>query len=558
MSHKEVFDKWQVASGEWQERKYNRFPSFLTCSSRFAAWLLLAVLIVACAGVEPTPTVVAGLGKSVGPTHTPTATNTATPTDTATPSLTPTDDATATPGPTATPSNTPTRTPRPTNTPRPTRTPSPTPSPTADRQRVPALGSTDINIRANAPTPAVPVPTVMPTIAVPAKTTNILLLGNDSAEMGGGVTRTDSIIVVSINRDTGTASMVSLPRDLYVYAPSWTMNKINVIPSVLGVSGLKETILYNFGIPIHYYVRIDFEGFRAIIDALGGVEVPVTCALEDWILISPERDIYEEDNYEKYRVEPGIQSFDGHTALWYARSRITTSDFDRGRRQQQILRAVLTQMVDQNLLLKIPELWSVYNDVIDTDIDIGKVLQLAAAAPTVRENGIQSIYLAGDNTIPKRIQADFGPTTIQLPNPETVPNKFRALYRPPALSRGGGSTLSVEIINGTGNKELAELAAFHLGQYGFNPTIRGSTVKNIALTELEYHGQNFRGSFDWMITWIFDLKRPGDRGNGAYRGEHAYGIELDPDPDAEYDYRLRLGEDFNPCLTELFPPSPFD
>ncbi len=336
------------------------------------------------------------------------------------------------------------------------------------------------------------------------------------------------------------------------------MNKVNVITPVLGVGGLKETILYNFGIPIHYYVRIDFDGFRAIIDALGGVEVPVTCALEDWILKSADLDIYEEDNYEMYRVEPGIEHFDGHTALWYARSRRTTSDFDRGRRQQQILRAVLSQMVDQNLLLKIPELWNVYNDVVDTDIDIGKVLQLAAAAPAVRDNGIQSIYLAGSNTIPMRIEADYGPTTIQLPNPETVPDKFRSLYRPPALSSGGGSTLSVEIINGTGDDAMAELAAFHLDQYGFVPTISEANVGKIELTELEYHGQNFRASFDWMITWIFDLKRPGDRGNGAYEGDHAYGVDLQPDPDATYDYTLLLGEDFNPCLSELFPPSPFD
>jgi hypothetical protein len=126
------------------------------------------------------------------------------------------------------------------------------------------------------------------------------------------------------------------------------------------------------------------------------------------------------------------------------------------------------------------------------------------------------------------------------------------------LSSGGGSTRSVEIINGTGDDEMAKLAAFHLEQYGFAPTIKPANVGRVALTELEYHGQNFRGSFDWMIAWIFDLKRPGDRGNGAYTGEGAYGVALNPDPDAEYDYTLWLGEDFNPCLTELFPPSPFD
>lgn len=138
-----------------------------------------------------------------------------------------------------------------------------------------------------APTPGVPIPTAAPTIAVPPRTTNILLLGNDDAEMGGGVVRTDSIIVVSINRDRNTASLISIPRDLYVYIPNWTMNRINTAAPYGGVSRLKETILYNFGIPIHYHARVDFDVFKQIIDTLGGIEIAVSCQLEDWRLKEP-------------------------------------------------------------------------------------------------------------------------------------------------------------------------------------------------------------------------------------------------------------------------------
>ncbi|HMT21439.1 MAG TPA: LCP family protein, partial [Promineifilum sp.] len=93
-------------------------------------------------------------------------------------------------------------------------------------------------------------------------TTNILLLGKDMNADGSSDTRTDTMIVVSINRETRTASMISLPRDLYVYMPNRIMSRLNTAVTLGGVDLLKQTILYNFGIPIHYYAQVDFEGFK--------------------------------------------------------------------------------------------------------------------------------------------------------------------------------------------------------------------------------------------------------------------------------------------------------
>ena len=527
-------------------------------------WLMLAML-AGCVSAEPTPTAVVGLGSASRATNTPLPTETAVPTDTSTPEPTntpsptdtPTPDWTATPGPSPTPSNTPTNTATPTRTPRPTRTPTPTQTPTPARQRVPALGYTGIVVSDGAPTPAIEVPTVVPTIAVPNRTTNILLLGNDDAEMGGGVQRTDSIIVVSINAERKTASMLSLPRDLYLYIPGWTMNKVNTAVPVRGVGALKEAILYNFGIPVHYYARIDFGGFRDIIDAIGGIEVPVTCGLEDWRLKSPELDIFEEDNYERFRVDQGIHVMDGDTALWYARSRKTTSDFDRGRRQQQILRAILSQGVNAGVIRKVPELWGIYNDVVETDMDIGRILQLATIAGEVQNNGIQSIYLAGTNVTPMYLNTPDGRTTAQILNGDIAHESILRLYQPPALSRARRQPLTVEIYNGSGDAEKALLAAYLLEQYGFIPILHNESPGRVELTTLEFNAPNLRGSYDWLITWIFDLRRPNHAGNGAYTGDGFYGIDLNPESESEYNYTLMLGEDFNACRPEIFAPRPF-
>ena len=118
---------------------------------------------------------------------------------------------------------------------------------------------------------------------------NILLLGNDGEITNDGFLRTDTMIVVSINRTAGTVAMLSLPRDLYVYIPGWTMQRLN-LAYIHGQAGgwpgggfglLRQTLLYNFGINVHYYAMVNLTGFKAIVDAVGGVDLAVDCAIED-------------------------------------------------------------------------------------------------------------------------------------------------------------------------------------------------------------------------------------------------------------------------------------
>ena len=503
--------------------------------------LLTGLLLSACnpgqftAVVTPFPTGTAGAAPSTPRPATATPEPTIVDANTAVPTAVKQNDNTGTDvpmTPDATDATPPTGTPRATSTRRPTATPTSLPqiNPTA------ALNITG-SMREGEPTPPTPIPSPVPPFEMPDGTTNVLLLGRD-ADANGSDGRTDTMIVVSVNSETRTASMISLPRDLYVYLPNRIMSRLNTAMTLGGVELLEQTILYNFGIPIHYYAQVDFEGFKRVVDLLGGVEMAVSCPLEDWRLISPELDPTVEENWERFRLEAGMHQMDGDLALWYARSRLTTSDFDRGRRQQQLLQGMLDQSVDLGLVAKAPELLSAFNEVVETDMDVGRILQLASMATAVRDNGIQHLYLAGKMrawTVP-----DNG-AAVQLPVWEgdgMMEDTFRRLLLPPALNRADRAPITVEIINASQWPAQGLLAADNLAWYGFVPII-GETREPQDNTELTYYGQNFKGSYDWLFSWVM--------------GKSKSSIQLvDETPD--YNYRVIIGNDYNPCRPAFDAP----
>jgi LCP family protein required for cell wall assembly len=415
----------------------------------------------------------------------------------------------------------------PTFTPQPTPTPLPTIRPYATLQA----------------TPPTAVPSPMPPFPKSDAVTNIVLVGNDVAAAQGG--RTDSIIIVSINRETKTAVMLSLPRDLYVYIPGWLMTKINLaLPHGHGVEYpgaggglLKDTIEYNLGIPIDYYARIGFDGFKSVVDVVGGVEVVVTCALRDWRLASPELDPTVEENWAMFTLEPGVYQMDGDLALWYARSRRTTNDFERGRRQQQVLRAILDRGLDQNIVTDLPDLWRVYQDAIETDLTLPVVLELAALAPAVRQNGVQHLAIAGDAV--RSWQEPGTGWSTQLLVPETAVPILSRVMQPPALNRATRPPIIVEIVSG--DEDLYRQMAENLAWYGFVPRYAPTDQPPPPRTTIEYYGPNFKGSSSDLLSWLF--RQP------------PTAVTLAPDAASEVAYRVYLGDDADPCLPSFVAPS---
>lgn len=404
-------------------------------------------------------------------------------------------------------------------------------------------------VAAGQPTPPTAIPTAVDLIPADPAITNIVLAGNDVRWPQGG--RTDALLIVSINRETKQAAVLSLPRDLYVYIPGWTMNRINLaLPHGHGVDYpggggglLADTIAYNFGLSIDHYARLGFDSFSQVVDTLGGVEVVVNCPLTDWRLISPGLDPEIEENWERFTLEPGIQEMDGDLALWYARSRRSTNDFDRGRRQQQLLQAILAKGVTLNLVDDIPELWAAFHGGVETDLSLPDMLALAALAPGVNDNGVQHHLLPAES-----FQAWRVPVTgeaVQLPRWDAAQSAFEGLVSAPTLNRGQRPPLEVEVI--TDNQVLFRQAAENLKWQGLKAIHRPKEDKAPAKTQLIYHGPTLKGSYHWLVAWLFGLE-PEDvvLGQGPETG-----------PDAGVDYTVILGRDYSPCLPDFLPPAEF-
>lgn len=206
------------------------------------------------------------------------------------------------------------------------------------------------------------------------QTQNILLIGTDQKDLDT-IGRTDTIIVLALDLPGQRAALISLPRDIYLPIPGYGYSRINMAYALGeerqpggGVNLLASTIEQNFDIPIHNYVRIDFSGFKDMVDAVGGVDITVDCPIYD-------------DNFWRFfgvgTLEKGTYRMTGEQALYYARSRKTTSDFDRSRRQQQVLMALREEVMDAGLVPRIPALWLALRDAVDTDLNVKDIVSLA-------------------------------------------------------------------------------------------------------------------------------------------------------------------------------------
>jgi LCP family protein required for cell wall assembly len=273
-----------------------------------------------------------------------------------------------------------------------------------------------------------PGPTVWPDIQIPEPVgilpqpegqVNILLLGSDQRPYEGGF-RTDTIMLLTLNPANGTANLTSFPRDLYVYIPGWTVHRINTAFGFGGFNALMLTMEYNFGVHPDYYILINLWTFPSIIDNLGGINVQVAQALCD-----------HRDGYGNYCVSPGSVRMDGETALWYVRSRYSTSDFDRTRRQQEVVRAGFNRLLSLNALTRADELYQAYKTSVSTDIGfdaIAGLLPLAAELAT-DSTRIQQFYIGPQQVIP---WVNYNGSQVLLPVREAVLQVMKqALNSPP-------------------------------------------------------------------------------------------------------------------------------
>jgi LCP family protein required for cell wall assembly len=230
-----------------------------------------------------------------------------------------------------------------------------------------------------------PVP-VIPEGELPKNQVNILMLGAD--DFGANNFRTDVIMLLSINPKHKTASLISFPRDLYITIPGYWSNRINTVWQLGGFPLLQETFVVNFGFQPDYYMMVNYNGFKDVVDSIGGIDVIVSEELQDSCQTDPSGWCV---------IQPGELHMAGNTALWYSRSRLTTSDFDRNRRAQEVVMAIFKKAVNLNMLTKVPELYGLYREYVDTDLPLTQVMSLLPMAkPLMNPDNIRRFSVSNE------------------------------------------------------------------------------------------------------------------------------------------------------------------
>lgn len=331
--------------------------------------------------------------------------------------------------------------------------------------------------------------------------TNVLLLGMGGQKHPGGYL-SDTIIVASINHKGNQLGLISVPRDLWVPIQGFDHAKINEAyangennKKIAGGGGAlaSKTVENVLGIPMHYYVSLDFEGFKKIVDTVGGIDVYV------------EKDIYDPYypaenmiDYSPFKISAGEHHMDGALALKYVRSRKTTSDFDRSRRQQQVMAAVKDKVLSLDILVnpkKVTEIINILGNHLRTNMqieeiyalwNIGKSIDMTNVRSKVLDTSVNGLLVGGQDwrgyyIYPRKGIDKFGDLQI------LAKNLFAAV---------AGDELAaarVQVLNGTSRKGVAATVSGYLTSYGYNVTnIGDAKAKTTSTIIYDYSNGKYR------------------------------------------------------------------
>lgn len=198
---------------------------------------------------------------------------------------------------------------------------------------------------------------------------NIVVLGVDERPSEEDTGRSDTLFVVMLDTDGDNVSLLSVPRDTRVKIPGYGWDKINHAFAFGGHKLTQETTEELLGIRINNYVMIDFKGFKGLVDAIGGVDIEV------------EKPMSYYDEWDGFTIDlaPGMQHMDGEKAIQYVRYRDEEGDIGRIRRQQKFLRAVYNKVTSVEIISHLPALVKQANQMIDTDLSLSDMMDLAQA-----------------------------------------------------------------------------------------------------------------------------------------------------------------------------------
>ena len=326
---------------------------------------------------------------------------------------------------------------------------------------------------------------------------NVLLLGNPGvADDVDGPFLTDTMMVASYGLEDKTLHLFSIPRDLQVDVSGYGLTKVNAVYEI-GESKFSDgpgttlsTVGSLLGLTIPYYVKVDFDGFKQIVDELGGVTVEVKKDLLDPYYPTVNK------GYETLDIKAGVYTMDGDMSLKYVRSRQTTSDFDRAKRQQQVLVALRNKALDLELLTTPTKIFAVRDIIQDhfstnlTEAEAKRALQLLVELDTSKVmNKVFDDSPAGllygtkvDGIfVLKPVDDDYSKLSKAVEQALTI-------SEPVADEEADLPPLKVEVLNGTNITGLAGKVADKLKEAGFDVVKTGNNPTRGFTDSVVYDG----------------------------------------------------------------------
>jgi LCP family protein required for cell wall assembly len=260
----------------------------------------------------------------------------------------------------------------------------------------------------------------VPRIDIPDGVVSIMIFGSDWRPGRGS--RTDVILLLILNPATGGASLVSFPRDLYVFIPGVGQERINTAQAYGDFPLTQQTFQINFGFTPDHYIMTYFDAFISIVDSLGGINVEASRNLTDTCKLPQAVEGY-------CSVGPGTVWMNGETALWYVRSRYSTNDFDRTRRAQEVIIAIFKKLMSLDAITRAPDLYRQFRNSVDTDIDLDTAVSLARIAPGLISNPekIRRYSVGPDQVWPYVTERG---AQVLIPNTEAIQAILNEAFRP--------------------------------------------------------------------------------------------------------------------------------
>jgi len=373
----------------------------------------------------------------------------------------------------------------------------------------------------------------------------VLLLGIDRRQ---GETdrayRTDSIMLISIDPVANTASMLSIPRDLWVEMPDGfdpnTINTANFIGDAYELPGggpefAMKTIRNNLGVSVDYFVRLDFTAFETIVDAIGGIEIDNPSDISD-----PE---YPDGayGYEPFYLTAGEHTLNGHDALRYARTRHDDSDINRAERQQQVVLAVRDKVLSvgnlPTLLAQAPGIYNTLQESIQTNLTVEQMIALALLAQEIpRENIMSGVidyrYVTEETTAEGR--------QVLMPIRDEIRKLRDELFAIPAAIAPANQSIDlaalqaeragVQVLNGSGRQGLAGETSTWLAAQGLTMLTPGNADRGDYQSSviIDYSGNAHPDTLRWLQA-TFNV---------------ATVISASNPPDATIDIQVVVGQDW--------------